>query len=107
MSTWATKWTGTFPNLCTGRWYLYKDGREVMNPFLDGPAETFGEYERWRFDENFNEYWEKYEDGLQAPEWIKKYRKWLELIADEDEFLDIFLAFQRNDFRELSCGGCI
>lgn len=26
MSKWATEWSGRYPNLCSGKWSLYRDG---------------------------------------------------------------------------------
>lgn len=106
MSEWTTRWTGKYPNLCRGRWHLYRDGNEVDNPFNGSPAYTDGTYCSWHF-ENWLEVFEDYHDGLSEEDWIDENREWLESIAEEGDFPKIFRAFQENDFREMSCGGCI
>lgn len=120
---WTTKWSGAWPCLCFGEWSLFKpDGTEIdpktipFNDYVyeDGewwsdptPAYTEGEYETWYFGEDYLEEWETYKDGYCCDIWIEKNREWLESIADPSEFEDIYKAFQENDFRNNSCGGCV
>lgn len=112
MSEWRTEWTGSYPNLCSGVWHLYKDDVEVYNPFKDEdgygvPADTYGMYSGWYFDGNYMEMFYDYEDGLSEKAWIDEHKEWLSNIADEEEWFDIYYAFQANDWRYGSCGGCI
>ena len=110
MADWSTEWTGEFPNLCRGEWILYKGGKEVDTdiPFQEGNANTFGTYESFHFDDNWSEEWETYESGLDKDDWIDENIEWLRtLSADEQDWEDIFYAFQENDWRHQSCGGCI
>lgn len=106
---WKTEWTGTWPCLCCGEWILYKNGKKVDTniPFGEDDAGTYGSYDLWSFGEDYSEEWEEYEDGMDCNEWIEAYKDWLKTIAEEDEWEDIFGAFQINDWRRGSCGGCI
>ena len=106
---WTAYWTGGFPNLCGGMWYLYGNGEEVKTeiPFQGEPAGTYGEYATWHFDEDWLEQWEFYEAGMNCKDWCNEYRKWLSTIAPGEEWPQIFAAFQEQDWRYNSCGGCI
>ena len=106
---WYADWSGSWPCLCSGIWTLYKNGEKVDTqiPFEEDDAGTYGEYYAWHFDEDYCEEFDLYYDGMNAEAWIKEYRDWLSTFADEDEFEDIFEAFQARDFRSNSCGGCI
>lgn len=104
---WRTKWTGAYPNLCSGMWHLYHEDVEVDNPFYDQPANTRNVYFNWYFDSNWEEIWEEYEDGLDMDEWIDDFQDWLSSIAPEEEWEEIYLAFKANDWRINSCGGCV
>lgn len=133
---WQTKWTGDYPNLCSGNWILYKNGKElnVDIPFnknikikrlpfgykgkyieengfykilIGKPANTFGEYQEWYFNDDSLEEFKFYKDGLKCDEWCETHKEWLKTIAPESEWHSIFEAFQENDWRHDSCGGCI
>lgn len=108
MSEYATEWTGCWPCLCHGEWKLYKDGDilDVDIPFQESPAYTFGEYYERRFVDWMEEF-DSYEDGIPCEEWIKQYKDWLSSFAPEEDFEKIYCAFQENDWRHNSCGGCI
>ena len=111
MSKWEAKWDGCYPNLCSGTWTLYSNGKKVDTkiPFTGrrGHAETKGEYDSWSFDDNWSEEWSSYTDGLPVDEWCEKYGFWLETIAPKEEWESIYSAFQAEDWRPGSCGGCI
>ena len=107
---WSTKWTGDYPCLCHGEWVLYKNGVLVNTdiPFQGSPANTYGSYQEWFFaGEDYEEDWDEYEDGETEAQWCANNRQWLETLADADEWPDIYAAFQENDWRHNSCGGCI
>lgn len=121
MNTWKVEWTGSYPNLCHGKWVVYKNGVEIdMHdcPFCefseidgyeyryDSPAYTCGTYSSWHF-EDWIEVFEDYEDGLDCDSWCAEYADWLRTIAPENEWSYIFEEFCRSDYRPGSCGGCI
>lgn len=68
---------------------------------------TAGVYETWHF-EYWEDVWESYEDGFEHDGWIKENDSWINKIANcYDEKVALFKAFQTQDFRTYSCGGCI
>ena len=102
-------WSGSYPCLCSGEWTLFKNEIEIKEPipFQNNPANTYGVYSEWHFDENWIEQFEDYEDGLLCTEWCKEYKDYLSKIAPMDEWDKIYYAFQENDWRHCECGGCI
>lgn len=87
---------------------LFKDGEEVDTriPFQGIPAYTYGEYTRWEFVDWVEEF-SSYKDGMMFEEWRVEHRHWLDSIAPHNEHRAIYEAFQSNDWRYDSCGGCI
>ena len=108
MNMYTTEWTGTYPNLCSGEWTLFKYSEkvDVEIPFQGNPANTFGIYSEWWF-ENWSEVFGDYEDGLSCEEWCKENKDYLEKVAPKSDWPLVFEAFQENDWRHGSCGGCI
>lgn len=106
---WTVEWSGAYPNLCTGTWTLFKNGEKVdtVIPFQHEPADTFGNYSHWYFDQDYFEQNEWYEDGLSESEWCEEYADWLKTIAPEDEWGFIYDAFSLSDWRYGSCMGCV
>lgn len=108
---WTAEWTGHPWSLCSGSWTLYRDGKPVETdiPFQGHPAYTYGTYSSWHFggDSGWVDDWDEYEDGMECHEWCDEHREWLSGIAPEEEWELIFGAFQADDFRPGSCGGCI
>ena len=108
---WEVRWSGGGWSLCSGIWELFHDGQKVETkiPFQGEPAYTHGTYAMWTFggDSGWDEEWDEYEDGEGCDEWCDENREWLATFAPEDEWEEIFLAFQAEDFRPGSCGGCI
>ena len=108
---WEAKWSGGTWSLCIGSWELLRDGKPVDTeiPFQHEDAGTFGSYAMWGFggESGWIAEWEYYEDGLARDAWCDKHREWLSGIAPEDEWFEIFDAFQAEDWRRQSCGGCI
>lgn len=99
------KWSGSYPNLCSGEWMLFIDGKDMSNKipedYRNEPMYTNGVYLSWSLRNN-------YEDGLKCEDWIKENKEWLdEITIDKNEQEDIYYAFQLNDWRYGSCGGCI
>ena len=111
MSKWSASWSGNFPNFCRGEWRLYRDDVLVADaktiPFGHGPANTFGTYRQWTFDEDWSEVWYEYEEGLTMDSWIDLYAEWLRGIAAPEEWCRIYEAFRKEDWRSGCCGGCI
>lgn len=101
------KWTGCFPCLCHGEWKLYIDGQDVS--FLipwdrrTGHMNTAGTYQEWHFEDQ-EEVFEDYEDGLEYEDWLAE-NPWVRDLPAPS--FDIYLAFQSEDWRHNSCGGCI
>lgn len=105
-------WTGKWPNLCCGEWKLYIDGEDISHMIPDGKyknhMETFGHYRRFRFVEDWEVVWDDYEEGLDYQDWIDTNEYWLKNISIDRKVQEqIFRAFQKNDWRHGSCGGCI
>ena len=110
MPIWKTEWTGKFPNHCHGEWILYRDGAKinVEIPFAKLPAATKGCYQGFYFDDKWNCFWYDYIDGMDYPDWSNHFFDFLKSITtDMAEWKDIYRAFQKNDWRFCSCGGCI
>lgn len=106
---WSAEWSGRYPNLCEGAWSLYHNGSPVYTdiPFQGEPADTYGTYRTFSFDRDGEEGWREYEDGMDCATWCETYAEWLDTVAPDDEWEDIFHAFQECDWRHMSCGGCI
>ena len=109
------EWTGDWPRRCKGRWIFEVDGKDYryLLPFanddgFDLPADTFGTYECWDMDSDGEREWFHYENGLDIEDWIDQNREWLMIISPhEEEWDDIFYAFQEHDWRFKECGGCV
>ena len=107
-----TKWTGSFPCLCHGEWKLYKNNIDISDKIpvslKTSHMNTYGKYQNWYFDDDWDEVWESYSDGLSVTEWIDINKYWLQKITvDTAEQEEIYMAFQENDWRHGECGGCI
>lgn len=111
MKNFKTEWTGSYPSLCRGVWKLYVDRKDksdlIPKALQRSPMYTAGVYKTWRL-ENWKDVWEGYEDGLECDDWIKENDSWINKITDcYEEKVALFKAFQIQDFRQYSCGGCI
>lgn len=105
------RWSGSYPNLCSGEWTLKVNGKDVSDlipkELRRSEMNTYGTYEEWHF-ENWLEVFEDYEDGLDCDEWIAENKYWLDTITDDINVqTEIFNAISEEDFRHGSCGGCI
>lgn len=114
MAAIEARWTGSYPNLCSGKWELIVDGRDVSESIPEecrqSPMNTEGTYRKWYFggESGWEEQWESYEDGLDEEDWITENNSWLSTIADNpDTKSQIFEAIQACDWRYGECGGCI
>lgn len=113
--TFDVKWTGKYPYLCGGEWIIEYDGQrlELPDDLKYNHMNTFGVYQKWHFDESWEEIWEDYCDGLQQAEWIKSNLSWLEPLfqryeipATSKNYEMLFSEIEDADFRAGSCGGC-
>lgn len=109
-------WSGGYPNLCSGTWYIKINGLQVTIPEEKRHShfDTWGSYSQWFFDEDSSEYEEGYEDGLGEAEWIADNIQWLgpelERLGIQftpDDWETLFEKVHEKDFRQGSCGGCI
>lgn len=94
------KWTGQFPNLCSGNWELKIDGEDYSDgiPFKNKSANTYGRYEEWHFEE-YEEIWNTYTAGLKEKEWIDEYRDWLKTLPiTSTEYSKLYAAFSVEDW---------
>ena len=102
------KWSGKYPNLCQGVWSIFVDGIDysdyIPKEIRHSPMGTHGFYSEWSFDDDYGEVWEEYEDGLHFGEWAKQ-NDWVKNIPANP--FDIYCAFNVEDWRYDSCGGCI
>lgn len=100
------RYTGRYPNLCSGEWLIYINGVKHQTPFMYGEdAETWGFYKPWyvkttRWDFTFY-------DGLTAHEWIYQHAKWLKTLhVGKGRWKEVYDKFQEKDWRKGECGGC-
>lgn len=105
------KWSGHYPGLCYGKWFLKVNGVDVSMyipaELRDDSMNTYGTYRRWYF-KNGTEHFEDYKDGLMCDEWIEKNKYWLDMITNDINVqMEIFNAISARDWRHGSCGGCI
>ena len=119
------KWTGSYPNLCSGEWIISYNGTRLDIPEDDddeyswngrasSDMNTNGIYSRWYFGNDWDEQTEEYEDGLECADWIVANQHWVDAMFDKYEipkgfytYHQLFKAIQENDWRSGSCGGCI
>jgi len=115
------KWSGSYPNLCSGEWVIMIDHMELPIPelLISSNMGTSGDYQSWHFDDNYSEIFETYHvnessnDRQQLNSWIKYSLKSLEeaykinLNINEKLINEIIDKISEQDFRSGSCGGCI
>lgn len=109
---WYASWSGNYPCLCSGEWTLYHNGEkiDVEIPFQKNPANTYNEYAQWHFggESGWEVIWSFYEHGNDKNEWIEDNIEYLKQVTDDKEqYSYIYKAFQENDWRSGSCGGCV
>lgn len=105
----TAKWTGHYPNLCSGEWIITVGDEKVDLPdeVRTSPMDTRGTYESWAFDEGWDEVWRSYEDGLDFDPWLQK-NSWVSrLNLSHKEERALYDAISEEDWRYGSCGGCI
>ena len=101
------KWSGKYPCRCSGEWSLFIKGVDyshlIPEDLRTSSMNTAGTYQKWYFVD-WVETFEDYEDGLEFEEWVAA-NPWVHDLPAPS--LDIYLAFQSEDFRPGECGGCI
>ena len=104
-------WSGTYPNLCSGKWTLIVDDVDYSELISHkDEMNTYGTYENWYFggESGWEEIWESYEDGLTFLDWQYENKDWLNKITtDKSVQRQIYDAISMCDWRHGSCGGCI
>ncbi len=112
----SAEFSGSYPTRCSGTWSLYCNGLPIAVPEdkRNRSMETFGSYDSWSFGESWGEEWESYTDGDLYEEWIEDNIPWVSrmleshnILANAETFRSVYDAFQSDDFRNGSCGGCI
>lgn len=111
------KWTGEYPNLCSGKWIISIDGMALTG--LDNDHfNTFGYFTNYSFNSEYDVESDDYHDGLHVSEWIEEVKKedTNNLISSlkkhhikiTDELLEnLYEEISSSDWRHGSCGGCI
>ena len=60
------KWTGDYPNLCSGQWILKVNNKDVSHlipeELRNEPMNTYCTYQRWNFYDNWEEKWDSISD---------------------------------------------
>jgi len=106
------KWTGKYPNLCSGEWILKVNNKDVSHlipkELKNSSMDTYGIYQTWHFTDNWDVEFNFYEDGLDCENWIKENEYWLNKISTNLSIQKyIYHEINTEDFRCGSCGGCI
>lgn len=103
----VVKWSGEYPCLCMGEWTLIINGvnysHMIPEELRTSHMNTAGTYQEWHFID-WIEVFEDYEDGLEYEDWLAE-NSWVRDLPASS--FDIYLAFQAEDWRPNSCGGCI
>ena len=101
-------WSSCWPTLCSGFWTLKVNDIDythlIPEELREAPMNTFGTYQSWYFDDDWNEVFEDYEDGLYF-EAQYKYNQWVDAVPALP--IEVYTAFAKHDWRPGSCGGCI
>jgi len=111
------KWSGSYPNLCSGTWTILIDDMKLPIPefYENQDMGTPGEYETWEFDDNWSEEFSSYFDHGEENKlsWIRYSLECLEeayslnFNIDEKLINKIESLISDKDWRSGSCGGCI
>lgn len=118
------EWTGAYPCLCNGEWILTAETTEydekrgsysvienishlIPADLRKSPMFCEGMYDMWFFDEDYREHWKTYKSGLNWLGWVRENESWISAFAAPEQYIEVFRAFQKNDWRHNSCGGCI
>jgi len=105
------KWTGKYPNYCSGQWILKVNNKDVSHlipeELRNSPMNTYNTYRSWHF-EDWEEVFDSYEEGLFYDEWLEENKEWLNKISTDPSIqAEIYEAINSQDWRYGECGGCI
>lgn len=102
------EWSGKYSKLCEGQWYLYVNGEDFSHKIPENyrklPMNTYGVYTFVSLDDDGEETYKSYYDGLYFDEWLIA-NPWVKHIPASP--LDIYEGFKEKDWRFFSCGGCL
>lgn len=106
------EWSGSYPARCIGEWSLYKNDKDISEyipeDLRDSHMNTEGVYSEWYFGDDWIEEFSDYHAGMDCDVWIKANMEWLKQFCEtEEDFVNVYEAFNKSDFRPNSCGGCI
>jgi len=106
-------YSGKYPALCFGEWIITIDGKEIRLPGDKfGEMDTYGEYDKWHFEEDWEVVWGKYYDGMRFKKWkesdiCEKLVKFLDIKFTDEQLEQLYDKINLEDWRSESCGGCI
>lgn len=101
-------WTGKYPNLCGGTWYLEVNGHDVSEKIPpDRRHEEMYTYKHYMVEDLDGEY-NYWVLGWGWKDWVRHNDYWLLRISPSRALKkQIFLAIQEQDFTQGCCGGCL
>jgi len=108
-------WSGKWPNLCSGKWSLTCNDIELEIPEdkIHNPMGTHGFYRKLNSTTSEEISYFDYEDGMYFDEWARWNGSWVKQMFEKvgikmngDLYANVFLEFQKHDWRRNSCGGC-
>lgn len=113
----SVKFTGSFPNYCSGKWVIVIDGI-TLTGIGGGHFNTEGYYTAYSFTEDWDEVNSEYSDGLEEYEWIEEQKKedpngLLQSLKRHgfkitNELLEaLYHEIRLCDWRHGQCGGCL
>ena len=106
----TAEWTGRSPCLCSGEWIITVGGEKVELPdeVRTRNMGTNDVYCKWHFGEDGREEWDEYEGGLDFEPWLEQNAWWVSrLCLSPAEERALYDAINEQDWRHMSCGGCI
>ena len=108
---WKVEWSGDYPALCKGKWFIFKNNKDVSYAIPEGlrqsPMKTYKVYEKV---EEFGgkEFHRFFYAGLDHWMWIEENASWLKKICDTyEDMLCIFALINEKDWCFNGCGGCL
>jgi len=109
------KWSGSYPNLCSGRWTITCNGKMLSLPveLETSSMNTYIHYQSWHF-EDWQEVFVDEAGGQHFDDWVFENHYWIDKAFDElgierveENYQDLYTAIQASDWSGGSCGGCI
>lgn len=110
---------GKYPSYCMGVWKITIGDKEFKTEkYQSEEFGTYGIFQTWHFDKDWNMHWDSYEDGNHLEEWVETVKEedtnglytWLKANFKEEEIdgllYRLYGHIQSRDYRGNSCGGC-